>query len=139
MIAVLPLLLYPALGPGMMQLTVLFRELPRTVVVLGAADLPAEPVLIEHDRFARQWFPESGGATAAARLVVITDEPGSAERVAAQNKTINAPLLLSRALAISEVLSQDVRRAGELFGNSGLQAVVIVPRDFGKDVARVQE
>ncbi|MDZ4686088.1 MAG: hypothetical protein SH850_13555, partial [Planctomycetaceae bacterium] len=36
MIAVLPLLLYPALGVGMVQLTVLFSEQPRTVVILGA-------------------------------------------------------------------------------------------------------
>ena len=139
MIAVLPLLLYPALGLGMMQLTVLFREQPRTVVVLGADDLPAEPVLVEQDRFAVRWFPESIGATAAARLVVITDQPGSAERAIAQNKNLNAPLLLARAQAIREVLHHDDRSAGELFGNSGLQAVVIVPPGFGRNVARVQE
>ena len=139
MIAVLPLLLYPALGLGMMQLTVMFREQPRTVVVLGADDLPAEPALVEQDRFAVRWFPESSGATAAARLVVITDQPGSAERVTAQNKNVNAPLLLARAQGIREVLHHDDRRAGEQFGNSGLHAVVIVPPGFAKNLARVQE
>jgi len=75
MIAVLPLLLYPALGLGMMQLTVLFREQPRTVVVLGADHLPAEPALVEQDRFAVRWFPEANGVAAAERLIVITDQP----------------------------------------------------------------
>ncbi len=40
MVAVLPLLLYPALGVGMMQMTLTFTEQTRTVVVLGADDLP---------------------------------------------------------------------------------------------------
>ena len=139
MVAVLPLLLYPALGLGMMQLTVLFREQPRTVVVLGADNLPQVPALVEHDRFAVGWFPESSGATAAARLVVITDQPGSAERVAAQSKGLNAPLLLARAQAVRDVLPRDEHRAGELFGNSGLQAVVIVPPDFARSLASVRQ
>jgi sodium transport system permease protein len=139
MIAVLPLLLYPALGLGMMQLTVLFREQPRTVVVLGAADLPTRPVLIERDRFALNWFPESAGATAAARLVVITDQAGSVERVADENRKLNAPLLLAHAQAIREALHHDDRRAGELFGNSNLQVLVIIPHGFAGNLARVQE
>jgi len=64
MIAVLPLLLYPALGLGMMQLTVLFRELPRTVVVLGAEHLPSNPELIDGEHFARQWFSDQAGPAA---------------------------------------------------------------------------
>ena len=40
MIAVLPLLLYPALGIGMLQMTLLFTEQPRTVVILGEKHLP---------------------------------------------------------------------------------------------------
>lgn len=139
MIAVLPLLLYPALGLGMMQLTMMFRGQPRTVIVLGADDLPAEPVLVEQDRFAVRWFPESSGATAAARLVVITDQTGSAERVAAENKNLNAPLLLARAQAIREVLHHDDQRAGQLFGNSGLHALVIIPPEFSKNLAHIQE
>ena len=47
MVAVLPLLLYPAMGIGMMQLNVIFREQPRVVAVLGADQLPAEPKLLE--------------------------------------------------------------------------------------------
>src|SRR5436190_15048429 len=85
MIAVLPLLLYPALGLGMMQLTVLFREQPRTVVILGAEHLPAEPALIADGRFAERWFQRatdadsSAASAAAAKLVVISDLPDSVD------------------------------------------------------------
>jgi sodium transport system permease protein len=51
MVAVLPMLLYPALGIGLVNQLVSINEQPRTVVVLGAADLPA-PQLIREDRFA---------------------------------------------------------------------------------------
>lgn len=71
MIAVLPLLLYPALGIGMVQLTVLFTEQPRTVVVLGTKQLPAEPPLIHGTAFDESWFDSPADSE---KLIVITDE-----------------------------------------------------------------
>lgn len=69
MIAVLPLLLYPAMGIGMLQMTLLFSEQPRTVVILGEKHLPP-PQLLDGDRFVSNWFnsPDS-----AAKLKVVTD------------------------------------------------------------------
>jgi sodium transport system permease protein len=155
MIAVLPLLLYPALGLGMMQLTVLFREQPRTVVVLRADDLPAEPALLEHGHFAERWFrrasdPDSqAAAAAAAKLVVISDSPQAADRATTDEKR-----LLERAQAIRKILHAEnappdenrdkvkkevAQRAGELFGNSGLQAVVIIPPGFSRSLAEIRE
>ena len=69
MILILPMLLYPVLGIGMVQLTLLFSEQPRTVVILGAEDLPA-PALIEQGRFVASWFriPDN-----ADKLKVISD------------------------------------------------------------------
>ncbi|HEY0984817.1 ABC transporter permease subunit/CPBP intramembrane protease [Schlesneria sp.] len=55
MVAVLPLLLYPLLGIGTAQMTTLFSEQPRRVVVLGADQLPPES-LIDQDRFSVRWF-----------------------------------------------------------------------------------
>ncbi|RMG40024.1 MAG: CPBP family intramembrane metalloprotease [Planctomycetota bacterium] len=55
MVAVLPLLLYPALGIGMMQMAVMFREQPRTVVILGARHLP-DPPLFQGRKFVRTYF-----------------------------------------------------------------------------------
>src|SRR5258708_8469916 len=135
MIAVLPLLLYPALGIGMMQLTVLFREQPRTVVVLGAEHLPPDLPLVEGNRFAERWFSKKASAS---RLVVITDEPGSAESAAKDDPNLPAGQLLQRGRQIREALSESRHQAGELFGSGGLQVLVIVPPHFGTHLKRVQ-
>lgn len=69
MVAVLPLLLYPAMGIGMLQMTLLFSEQPRTVVILGEKHLPP-PQLLEGDKFVSNWFTNP---TDADKLKVITD------------------------------------------------------------------
>jgi sodium transport system permease protein len=59
MVVVLPLLLYPGLAIGMVQVSLLFREQPRTVVVLGAPDLPPRPPLLDPEnnrQFDPDWF-----------------------------------------------------------------------------------
>ena len=70
MVAVLPLLLYPALGIGMVQMVLLFQEQPRTVVILGADSLPEEPALLHEGRFASEWFRLPADAD---KLLVITE------------------------------------------------------------------
>ncbi|HAA49819.1 MAG TPA: CPBP family intramembrane metalloprotease domain-containing protein, partial [Planctomycetaceae bacterium] len=55
MVMAFPILLYPALGIGMLQMAVIFSEKPRTVVVLGADSLP-KPDLISESTFAARWF-----------------------------------------------------------------------------------
>lgn len=69
MVLVLPLLLYPGLGVGMLQMTMLVKEEARLVVVLGAEELP-EPDLIADGRFETRWFrdPEM-----SEKLNVLTD------------------------------------------------------------------
>lgn len=69
MVAVLPLLLYPAMGIGMLQMTLLFSEQPRTVVILGEKHLPP-PQLLDGDKFVSNWF---ANPTDADKLKVITD------------------------------------------------------------------
>ncbi len=83
MIAILPLLLYPALGIGMVQMLVLFQEQPRTVVVLGENELPKQPPLLkaaaEGDgprRFVESWFQIRSDA---AKLDVFSDASVSGE------------------------------------------------------------
>ncbi|WP_298868762.1 ABC transporter permease subunit/CPBP intramembrane protease [uncultured Gimesia sp.] len=71
MVAILPLLLYPAMGIGMVQMTVLFSEQPRDVVILGANDLPDYPQLLDGDRFVSSWFLIPSDAN---KLRVITDK-----------------------------------------------------------------
>ena len=50
MVFVLPLLLYPILGIGVLQLSTAFEAKPRTVVVVGAENLPAVPALLNATR-----------------------------------------------------------------------------------------
>src|SRR6202451_4690839 len=70
MVVVLPLLLYPGLAIGMVQISLLFREQPRTVVVLGPANLPPKPPLLDGDRFAKEWFTVPDDAS---KLQVVAD------------------------------------------------------------------
>ncbi len=69
MVAVLPLLLYPALGIGMMQMMVAMDEQVQTVLVVGADEIP-EPELIREGHFAPEFF---SFANDAKKLRVITD------------------------------------------------------------------
>ena len=50
MILVLPMLLYPLMGLGAAAMTGAFEQKPRTVVVVGAERLPAEPPLLNGSR-----------------------------------------------------------------------------------------
>ncbi len=79
MMLVLPIVLYPALGIGMMQMILLFQEQPRTVVVLGAKNLPQVPPLIRDGRFVDRWFRH---ADDASKLTLLTDEPEESPAVA---------------------------------------------------------
>ena len=77
MVAVLPLLLYPALGIGMVQMTVTFEEQTRSAIILGAAEIP-EPQLVDGDKFSDELFSETADA---AKLRVVTDLQGSVEQL----------------------------------------------------------
>ena len=56
MILVLPILLYPMIGIGLVQFTVLFAEQPRVIALVGREHLPDFPGLIDGDRFAEDLF-----------------------------------------------------------------------------------
>lgn len=164
MIAVLPLLLYPALGIGMMQLTVLFSEQPRTVVLLGSADLPKTPQLLEGKHFVTSWFdlPSS-----AEKLEVITDAdvPATPEHEVDRATTERNLALLQTARNIRDELQQQkileeelgakqsaldiaqkIRRLqqsretlGTLFARSRIQVLILIPSGFGTHLERVNE
>jgi sodium transport system permease protein len=135
MVAVLPILLYPAMGIGMMQLNVLFSEKPRTVVMLGADQLPAEPALVDGRRFAAEWFSKSADPN---RLIVITDQ-SAGEASPELPEHIDPERLLSRAREIRAQLDSDRRRAGELFGQSGIQVLIVVPQGFSNSLAAMRQ
>ncbi|WP_206028570.1 ABC transporter permease subunit/CPBP intramembrane protease [Thalassoroseus pseudoceratinae] len=78
MVAVLPILLYPALGLGMVQMMLLFNVQARTVVVLGADDLPTTPSLrlIQKGNFNARYF-DSPGEVETLRVIADPDDTES--------------------------------------------------------------
>lgn len=160
MILILPMLLYPIMGIGMVQLTLLFSEQPRTVVLLGASDLPGPP-LVESGRFLSNWFllPQN-----ADKLRVITDadptpegEAGRAmrelmehsqairtkleekNRLEAEYRATSRQENTQQLAAIKSRVNQLQGDLGEMFARSKAQVLVIVPRNFSANVLRVND
>ncbi|MCH7989472.1 MAG: CPBP family intramembrane metalloprotease, partial [Planctomycetes bacterium] len=154
MVVVLPLLMYPAMGIGVMQMSVIFREEPRTVVVLGTKYLPDAPKLIEKDRFATKLFLTQDFAP---KLIVVSDIVSENDsdvkfssdqkqllkqaqkirerhrrRVGLEEKQKNAlaekdPVKLK---AITQELEQVNRDLSRIFQKSGIQVLLLVPDEF---------
>jgi len=156
MVVVLPLILYPALGIGMVQMMVLFTEQPRTVVVLGAENLP-DPPLLEGDRILDKWFDIPGDAD---RLRVVTsstlsqadgkEQERQAELLASAESVRDSHLKVSRLqqeLADSQQ-SEDATESSQLqtrleaakeqrrkqFGDGLAEVVIVVPEGFAESV-----
>ena len=70
MIFVLPILLYPILGIGIVQFSAAFEQKPRTVVVVGAEYLPDEPPLLNAERDG--FDPALFDSPAEAERLVVT-------------------------------------------------------------------
>ena len=162
MVAVLPLLLYPVMGIGMVQMTVMFSEQPRTVVILGANDLPSMPLVIG-SRFAKTWFRIPADAD---KLRVLTDAALPDEKLS-NEETAELRQLVQRAAQLREMLGERMqlevraaaaREAGQseevlrletalrelgeplssLFSSSGIQVLIVVPRDFKQNLDRLR-
>jgi len=165
MVAVLPLLLYPLMGIGMFQMTAIFSEQPRTIVLLGAADLPTDPQLLDGDHFARTWFRISLDAE-KLRVIADVDSPATAklpkdlverrERLLALSGQMRA--LLNRRLKLEGEFEQ-ARRAnqpqevlrlegelqqlneplGELFHQNDIQVLIVIPPNFKENLTSLGE
>lgn len=71
MITVLPVLLYPMLGLGIVEMMLTFSQQERVVVVLNADDLPSSPSLLDEHGIRNEWF--DGGEKTTSSLRVLTD------------------------------------------------------------------
>jgi sodium transport system permease protein len=164
MVAVLPILLYPLMGIGMFQMTAIFSEQPRTVVILGADNLPDLP-LLDGDHFARTWFRIS---TDADKLRVISD---AAETTPSADPAVNEARtkVLEQAKQMRELLKRRVDAETELeaaqaakrpvdevlaleskvhqlieplsqrFHASGIQVLIIVPPEFKQNLLHLRD
>ena len=113
MLIVLPLLLYPALALGMIQMQTLFNEKPRNVVVLGADQLPETSPLIplESDDGTRFQFDPAyfDAPTDADKLRVIADaEFGSRTAIEVVGDPETPPAVRMRAMQVET--ARDVTR-----------------------------
>ncbi|MCR9200085.1 MAG: ABC transporter permease subunit, partial [Planctomycetaceae bacterium] len=155
MITILPVLLYPMLGLGMVEMMLTFSEQKRSVVVLNADQLPEEPAFLAEDGIGEQWF--SGGAEDAARLQIIADnrqyDADNAAAVTGRRRRTPAQLLRNGqqvAEQISQLMSVDPAtlsaeqkreqedRVTDLFAGSGVQVLVMVPEGYAAAIGRLK-
>ncbi|MDA1013613.1 MAG: ABC transporter permease [Planctomycetota bacterium] len=100
MMLILPLLLYPAMGIGMVQMRLLFNEQQRTVVILGEDQLPDTPQLLQKDGIAPAWFNSRSDAQKLRVFrekdaIVADGEPPDEE---IQNYLVQARLMQNKLL-----------------------------------------
>ena len=166
MVAVLPLLLYPLLGIALVNMAVTYSEQTRTVVMLGADDLP-DPPLLDGDRFRADYFdvPDDAGKLRVAtdRMPASELEPDVAEFIAQAQEfrpsieelaRITAELQeIDRASRVApqgpEVLQRAAeleRRAGELranigfwFNRSPVQVLIVIPSGYRERIIALNE
>ncbi|MFQ5733478.1 MAG: ABC transporter permease subunit/CPBP intramembrane protease [Planctomycetaceae bacterium] len=155
MIAVLPVLLYPALGVGMLQIATTFREQQRTVVILGADHLPEfckdcppdenaakRPPLLDGAHFAKEHFNRP---QVAQQLLVFTDR-GAAKDKPGDNALVRR--LIDEREDIRKQIAQRKgrnpddpelieinRKLSRRMADAGIQVLVVVPEGFAKRLA----
>jgi sodium transport system permease protein len=109
MVLVLPIMLYPGLGIGMLQMTMYFTEQPRQVVILNADELP-DPPLVKDGAFPTRWFRS---AETSSKLRVLTDASDDEARL--PNVTADEQKqLLADAARIRELIEQRNKLVAQL-------------------------
>ncbi len=109
MVLVLPIMLYPGLGIGMLQMTMYFTEQPRQVVILNAGELP-DPPLVKDGVFPTRWFRS---AETSSKLRVLTDASDDEARL--PNVTAEEQKqLLADAARIRELIEQRNKLVAQL-------------------------
>ncbi len=157
MIVVLPLLLYPAMGLGTMNMAITLHEQPREVLILGAANLPDTPALLDGRGIHADWLPGAGDNASnsknAESLIVLHDGPVStrdaegpppterkiegAEQAGERLESkLEAARKLNAARLKAQVESGDSHSEmlNRAFRDSGIDVLVIVPDGFASSL-----
>lgn len=123
MVAVLPLLLYPLLGVGMVQMTVTFSEQVRRVVIVGTDQIPT-PSLVKEGKLDPLFFDSPD---AADKLQLTTDLPDGLDNVSdpqirkrLEEFFLQVEERRSRIERLAEVQRQLVQRASSPAAVNGL-------------------
>lgn len=159
---ILPVLLYPMLGLGMVEMTLTFSEQRRTVVILNADELPTEPALLTETGIDGRWLESPDDAS---RLRVVTDSPTSTDSGTTSPRMESSEDVLRRARELADHIaaftnadttdapaesataaeSIDAAEVTEptdlstLFSHSGVHVLVLVPDGYADAVRGVQE
>ena len=112
MIFVLPILLYPMLGIGVVQFAAALEQKPRVVVVVGAEFLANSPPLLN---------PAGDGFNPA-----YFDSPGEAEKLLVLRETASGPW-------------GDQKRCEQAIRSGQASAVMIIPPDLTEQLLREKE
>ena len=127
MIAILPMILYPLLGSGFVQIGQFAREHPAAVLVWGADQLPAEPRLIVDGEFTEEFCSRedsrylvltlgTGGASSAEQRLRAAAREIASRRVSA---VLYFPENFAACLSPLDDTGTDSDRPGpEIFVNS---------------------
>ncbi len=158
MITILPVLLYPMLGLGLVQMMLTFSEQRRTVVVLNAEDFPEDPAFIFDAGIDPRWLEAAGDS---APLTVITDVDGASTTTTVQTSRPRRTRL--ELLQHAGVLAEHVRKAksingtgsaeqnsergdrrlesdlSSLFSESGIDVLVLVPDGYADIIRSVEQ
>jgi sodium transport system permease protein len=120
MIAILPVLLYPMLGLGMVEMMLTFSQQRQTIVVLNADELPESPAFLEENTIAAAWL--QGGQDSSTTLELIAERQAdrtaadvpdpAADRAGLKSATAATPtraqLRRTRLLEESRALAKDI-------------------------------
>jgi sodium transport system permease protein len=127
MITILPVLLYPMLGLGIVEMMLTFSEQPRVVVMLNADDLPTSPALLDNTGISKEWFEDGEGETSklrvlAERTVSADDKEKSPRRPRRGEKTDEELLTVAHQLAEKLERLHGLRPADDASTNSNAAA-----------------
>jgi len=155
MITILPVLLYPMLGLGLVEMMLTFSEQRRTVVVLNADELPDEPALLSEDGIDQRWLTSGGDGTP---LIVVSDiEQPDKAAVGETRSSQRRQEILDQAKTLAEHVRKASAKGSDsdpvasshdemaqsdlsaMFSESGIEVLVLVPDGYADTVASVQQ
>ncbi len=167
MITILPVLLYPMLGLGIVLMTLTFSEQQRAVVILNADELPTNPPLLDENGLRSDWF--ENGATDTAKLRVLTEKNAEAGEKSSRKlkrgersdaELMNAAKALEQQLqqlhllntqkavnsesdpkgTVTKNLEHSAMKASisQNFGASGFQVLIVVPKGYSQTLEKMQ-
>ncbi len=150
MVAVVPVLLYPLMGIGMVQMMLLFTEQPRTVVILGTDELPAG--LLKEGTFDPELFNDQAEAKRfASKLRVVRDVDKNSDSDQLNKKGPTPKELIASAEWLRKEYQQLYktedpllrsaikRKMNEFFGQCGIDTLIVVPVGFREHLEKINQ